>query len=365
MFSDRRTAAPGEQRGFKPHTPHFIPWLRNSLKAQHSSGDLGLNGPRKSSSEALTPLERAKGLGFFSIQGRERAKKGELRCNGVGVLPMVLKGHHILPGSLGKQSCPARWGKPKEQEPSTQLGPEEGHWVTSSLDNHHFAKNQSTKLSLRQVKNDTDSVRRYGPLVGPPPTPVPVVPAERPSCEVPVAVCMDDGERKVWDYSSHTTYRQRDLHSSSWLSSDTHGFSSSFSYVNNHGRSSQSQRDLREAPAEALNGPLNGLVFSTEVPHRGLGCTTSLRGLRRSRPSAERIAVLGQNQTWLQHRPDAEEAPQRKEAGCTRKVLRNQIKRVMDNLERVLAALKDIQQEMKEVNTTDQTTTHHTVHPST
>lgn len=367
MFSDRRTTTPGEQRGFKTHAPHFIPWLRNSLKAQHSSGDLGLNGPCKASSEArnaLTPLERAKGIGFFSIQGKERAKKGELRCNGIGMLPVVLKGHHILPGSLGKQkeSCPARWGKTKDQDPSTQLGPEEGQWDSSSttLDNHNFAKNQSNKLSLRQVKNDANSVRKYGPLVGPPPTPVPVVLAEKPSCEVPVVVCMEDGERKVWDYSSHTTYRQRDLHSSSWLGSDTqgrmerqHGFSSSFSYVSNHGRSSQSQRDLREAPVEALNGPLNGLVFSTEIPHRGLSCTTSLRGLRKSRPISERVTVLGQNQTWVQHRPNAEEGPQRKKAGCTRKVVRNQIKRVMDNLEQVLTALKDIQQEMKEVNTTD------------
>ncbi|XP_017262506.1 uncharacterized protein LOC108230633 [Kryptolebias marmoratus] len=358
MFSDSRATAPGEQRGFKPHAPHFIPWLRNSLKAQHSGGDLGLNGPCKSSSEArnaLTPLERAKGIGFFSIQGKDRARKGELRCNGIGMLPVVLRGHHILPGSLGKQKeGPARWNKTKERDPNTQLGPEEGLGDSSSttLDNHNFVKNHSSKPSPRQVQNDTTSVRKYGPLVGPPPTPVPMLLAERPSCEVPVVVCEEDGEGKVWDYSSHTTYRKRDLHSSGWLSSDRqHGFASSFSYVNKHSRSSQSQRDLREPSAEAFNGPLNGLLFSTEIPHRGLSCTTqSLRGLRKPRPSSEHIAVLGQNRTQAQqHRPNTEADPQRKEAGFTRKVVRNQIKRVMDNLEQVLTSLRDIQQEMKEV----------------
>lgn len=330
MFSDSRATAPGEQRGFKTHAPHFIPWLRNSLKAQHGGGDPGLNGPRKSNSEArnaLTPLERAKGLGFFSIQGKERAKKGELRCNGIGMLPVVLRGHHILPGSLGKQKegDPARWDKSKHGDPNTQ--PEEGlgdGFSTTLYDS--FTKNHSSRPSLRPVKDDTTSVRKYGPLVGPPPTPVP--------CEVPVVVCVEDGEGTVWDYSSRTTYRQRDPHTQ-------HGFSSGFSHVNKH-RSSQSQRDLREG---ALNGPLNGLIFSNEIPH--LSCTTSLR---KPRPTSEHIAVLGQNQTWVQRRPNTEEDLRRQGAGCTRKVVRNQIKRVMDNLEQVLTSLRDIQQEMKEVN---------------
>ncbi|XP_044217663.1 uncharacterized protein LOC122989048 [Thunnus albacares] len=369
MFSDSRAPAPGEQKGFKPHTPHFIPWLRNSLKPHHSS-DLGLNGPYKSNSEArsnLTPLERAKGIGFFSIQGKDRAKKGELRCNGVGMarmLPVMLRGHHILPGSLGKQreDSPARWNQSPELEPdpNAQISPGDGpqglgNSSTSAQNNHTFV---SSHLSLLHAQNDATSttVRKYGPLMGPPPVSVPALLAEEPNCKVPVVACMEDRRGKVWDYASHTI-RQRDLHSSSWLSSDTqglierqHGFSSSFSYIS---RNSQSQKDLtalRDPPVEGFNGPLNGVTFSTEVPQRGLGCTATLRGPRKPRPSSERIAVLGQNQTWVQHKQaNREGESQRKEAGCNRKVVRNQIKRVVDNLEQVLAALRDVHQEMKEV----------------
>ncbi|KAM4738827.1 uncharacterized protein FYW61_003491 isoform 1-T2 [Anableps anableps] len=364
MFSDSRaTTTPGEQKGFKAHAPHFIPWLRNSLKAHHSSGDLGLNGAYKSSSEgrnSLTPLERAKGIGFFSIQGKDRTKKADLRCNGMGMLPVVLRGHHILPGSEGKlkEDGPARWNKTKELdvEPSTntQLSPEEG--LTESSSSAPESQNVG-HTNLRQTQNDTSgpSVRKYGPLVGPHPTPVPVLLAEKPNCNVPVVVCMEDREGKMWDYTSHTTYRQRDLHSSSWLSSDTqelierqHGFCSSFSYINKHSRSSQSQRDLT-ALREPFNGPLNGLIFSTETPPGGLGCTSTLRGPRKPQLNSERIAILGQNQTWVPHRPNREQEPQRKGACCSRKVVRNQIKRVVDNLEQVLTSLRDIQQEIKEV----------------
>ncbi|MEQ2242815.1 hypothetical protein ILYODFUR_000601 [Ilyodon furcidens] len=359
MFSDSRaTTTPREQKGFKPHAPHFIPWLRNSLKAQHGSGDLGLNGTYKSSSEgcnSLTPLERAMGIGFFSIQGKDRAKKGELRCNGIGMLPVVLRGHHILPGSVGKQEeGPARWNKTKELDvqPNTQLSQEGQPDSSSSAPESQNVGH--TNLSQTQKDTSSPSVRKYRPLVGPHPTPVPVQ-AEKPNCNAPVVVCMEDREEKMWDYTSHTTSRQRDLHSSSWLSSDAqellerqHRFSSSFSYINKHSRSSQSQRDLR-ALREPFNRPLNGLLYSTETPPGGLGCTSTLRCPRKPMQNSERIAILGQNQTWVQHRPNREHKPQRKGPGCNRKVVRNQIKRVVDNLEQVLTSLRDIQQEIKEV----------------
>ncbi|GAA6214085.1 formin-like protein 5 [Lates japonicus] len=376
MFSDSRAPVPGEQKGFKPHAPHFIPWLRNSLKSHHSS-DLGLNRPYKSNSEArnnLTPLERAKGIGFFSIPGRDRAKKGDLRCNGVGMarmLPVVLqRGPHILPGSLGKQKddSPVKCNQSAESDPDpvhTQISPGDGpqglvNSSTSAQDNHAFVRNHSSHLSPPRSQNDRTStlVKKYGPLVGLPPGPVPVpaLLAEEPNCKVPVVVCMEDRRGEAWDYASNTTYRQRDLHSSSWLSSDTQGlierqhrFSSSFSYIKQQSRNSQSQRDLREPPVEGFNGPLNGVIFSTEVPQRGPGWAATLRGPRKPRPSSERIAVLGRNQTWAQHRPNSEGESQRREAGCSRRVVRNQIKRVVDNLEQVLTALRDVHQEMKEV----------------
>ncbi|CAJ1060569.1 serine/arginine repetitive matrix protein 1-like [Xyrichtys novacula] len=359
MFSDSRAPAPGEQKGFKQHAPHFIPWLRNSLKPHHS-GDLGLNGQFKSGSEArnnLTPLERAKGIGFFSIQGKDRAKKGELRCNGVGMarmLPVVLRGHNILQGSLGKQreESPARWNQSPELQPDsgTQKSPEDAPQSLSKSS----TKNQSGHPSLPQSKKDGTGtqVRKYGPLVAPPPLPA----SEETNCDVPVVMGLEDRSKKVWDYSSNTTYRHRDLHSSSWVSSDSrglierqHGFTSSFSYIKQQSRTSQSQRDLREPPVESFNRPLNGVIFSTEVPQRGPGCTATLRRPRKPRQGLERISILGQNQTWVQYRPKNDRESHRKEAGCSRKVVRNQIKRVVDNLEQVLTALRDVQEEMREV----------------
>ncbi|XP_068447662.1 MAP7 domain-containing protein 1 isoform X2 [Clinocottus analis] len=366
-----RAPAPGEQKGFKPHAPNFIPWLRNSLKPHHSS-DLGLNGPYKSSSEArnnLTPLERAKGMGFFSIHGKDRAKKGEARCNGVGMarmLPVVLRGHHILPGSLGKQKedPPAVGNQSPEPNPSpepdplsnTQSSPGDGQpglsdSSTSAQDNHTSVRNHSSHLSVLQSQTDgsSTSVRKYGPLVRPPPVPVPTLLIEEPNCKVPVVVDMEDRRGKVWDYASSTTYHKRGLHSSSWVSSDTQERTERQRCLTSSFRTSQSQRDLREPHVEHFNRPLNGVIFSTEVPHRGLSCTTTLRGPRKPISSLERIAALGQNQTWVQYRPTKGGELQRKESGCSRKVVRNQIKRVVDNLEQVLTALRDVHQEMKEV----------------
>lgn len=361
MFSDSGAPAPREQKGFKPHAPHFIPWLRNSLKPHHSS-DLGLNGPYKSSSEAhnnLTPLERAKGIGLFSNQGKTRAKKGELRLNGVGmarILPVVLRGHHILPGSLGKQREDSPAGRNQSPEPSKQVSPGDGsqglgNCSTSAQDNH------SSHHSLLQLQSEGNGtlVKKYGPLVGPPPETVP----KEPDCKVPVMVGMGDRRGKVWDYAGSTTSHQKELHSSSRLSSDVqgltekqHAFTSSFSYIKQKSRNSQSQRDLtalRESPVEGFSETLNGVIFSTEVPQRGFGCSTTLRGPRRHRLSLEGTGILGHNEAWVQCRRTNDREPQRKEAGCSRKVVRNQIKRVVDNLEQVLRALRDVHQEMKEV----------------
>lgn len=363
MFSDSRAPAPVEQKGFKPHAPHFIPWLRKGLKP-HNSSTLGRNGSYKSNSEVrnnLTPSEKTKGIGIFSFQGRDKSKKGELRCNGVGMarmLPVVLRGHHILPGSLGKQreDSPARSKESPELDPDPNTQGLDSS-STSAQNNHVFVRNQGSHLNLSQPQPDGTgtSAKKYGPLVGPPPVPVPTQLAEGPECKVPVVTCMEDRRGKVWDYTSHTIHR-RDLHSSSWMSSDTqglieghHGFRSSFSYMK---RNSQSQRDLTalsEPPVGGFSGALNGVIFSTEVPHRGLGFTTTLRGPKQPRQNSKRTAVLGQNQTWVQHRANTEGEPQRKEACCSRKVVRNQIKRVVDNLEQVLAALRDVHLEMKEV----------------
>ncbi|XP_061635274.1 uncharacterized protein LOC133480738 isoform X2 [Phyllopteryx taeniolatus] len=329
MFSDSRAPAAREHRTFKPHAPHFIPWLRNSLKPQQS-GDLGLNGPYKSNPELhhnLAPLERTKGIGIFSIPGKNKAKKSELRCNGVGMarmLPVVLRGHHIL-------------GKQKEGSP-TKLK----HSSEVELDPISHA-------SLSDSPTSGSPVAKYGPLVEGPPVPAPALLIEGPDSKV--GVCMDERREDIWDYTSHVIH-QRDLQSSVWLSSNPQGaskvgqrgFRSSFS------RNCHSHRDLsvlRDPPVEGSSAPLNGVIFSTEVPHKGLGFTTTLRGPGKH---GKHIAALGPNHArWVRHKPKSEEESHRKGPDCKRKVVRNQLKRVMDNLEQVLTALRDVQQEMKEV----------------
>lgn len=347
MFSDSRTPAPEEQKAFKPHAPHFIPWLRNSLKPHHSSG-LGLSGPYKCNSEVqnnLAPSERPKGIGIFSFQGKDKSKKGEMRCNGVGMarmLPVVLRGHHILPGGLGKSK------QPPDAEPDTS-GQALDTSSPSAQNNHAFGRTHGSNLTLSLLQNATP-VKKYGPLVGPPTVPVlvPALLAEGSEGK--------DRREKLWDYTSHTIHH-RDLRSSSRLSSDSQGlvdsqqgFRSNLSYKS---RNSQSQRDLtalREPPVDGFPGGLNGVIFSTEVPQRGPGFATTLRGRRKPRLSSKHMAAPGQKQTWDQARTNSEGEPRRKEACCDRTAVRNQIKRVVENLEQVLTALRDVHQEMREVS---------------
>lgn len=347
MFSDSGAPAPGEQKSFKHHTPHFIPWLRNSLKPHHGS-DLGLNGPYKSGLEApshLTPLERAKGIGLFSIQGKEK-KKRELRLNGVGmarILPVVLRGHHILPGGMGKQR-EDRTSK-CSQPPELPSDPVAGDLQPGRSDNSTSAPEHNS--SLLQAQNQGTSTSTYGPHGGAPPAASPQDPERK-------ATDVEDPKVKVWDYASSTNYCQKELHSSSWVGSDRRGLTersltSSFGHIQQKSRKSQSQRDLREPPVEGLSRPLNGVVLSTGVSERGFDCTATLRGPRKPRTNWEYAGILGLNQTRVQSRPTADRALQVKEVGCSRKVVRSQIKRVVDNLEKVLRALRDVQQEMREV----------------
>lgn len=329
MFSDRGAPAPGEQKSFKHPTPHFIPWLRNSLKPHHGS-DLGLNGPYKSSSEG------PRGIGLFSIQGKEK-KKGELRLKGVGmarILPVVLRGHHILPGALGKQkdTRPCKWSPPPE------LPPDSGDLQQGLSSNSTSAREPSSSLPPKE--SDSTAATSYGPLVGAPPAAGPEAPEGK-------GTDVEAAKVTVWDAASSTAYCQRALHSSSWIGSDRRGrperqrgFASGFSYIQQKSRKSQSQRDLREPPVEGFHLPLNGVVLSAGVSGRGLSCTATLRGSRTPRTNSESAGLPGPDQTRHHCRPGADRS---------RKAVRNQIKRVVDHLEQVLRALRDVHQEMKEV----------------
>lgn len=340
MFSDSGAPAPGEPKSFKHHTPHFMPWLRNSLKP-HPGSDLGLNGAYKPSAEApnhLTPLERAKGIGLFSIQGKEK-RKGELRLNGVGmarILPVVLRGHHILPGALGRQKDT----RPAKRIQRPELAPDSRDLQQGLGTNSTSAQEQKISLPPTESKGTGTSATKYGPLVGAPPAASP----EDPEGKVDG---VEEAKVKVWDDASRSTYCQRALHSSSWIGSDhqgptepQRGFASGFSYTQQRSRKSQSQRDLREPPTEGFHTPLNGVLFSGTVSGRGPGCTATLRGTRKPRTNPEPTGIRGPKQTDDPCRPTLDRS---------RRLVRGQIKRVVDNLEQVLRALRDVHQEMKEV----------------
>ncbi|XP_056132839.1 proline-rich protein 36 [Lampris incognitus] len=369
MFSDRK-----DHRGFKPHTSHFFPWLRNGLKANQDS-NLGLDGAYTCGTEprsTLSPLGKAKGVCLLSkdlIQGKDKEKKGDARCNGVGLakrLPVVLRGHHILPGSLGRQrgDSPARWKQPPEQNPdSDNPGDKPKRLGDTSPSVHDYSSEYSVVRSQlgppnpppSQTDRTSPPVRRYGPLLVPTPVSGPARPGkfkgQEPNCNAPVIVCMEEGREKTWHYARHT-YLQRDLHSSILLNSAERQQGLDHS-------KERSQRDLAgsEEPLSvaAFNGPnsLHGVIFSTEVPlrDRDSGCS------RKPRPSSEcTLSWAQRSQTWSRSRPTSggEARVAWREAGqtgprCSRKAVRSQIKRVVANLEQVLGALKDVHQEMKEV----------------
>ncbi|XP_072293994.1 uncharacterized protein [Eucyclogobius newberryi] len=330
MFSDSRGS--GEHKGFKTHGSHFLPWLRNSLKA-HQNHDSSLNGTVKSGSENRNHL---KGMGFFSIQGKDKEKKG---CNGVArVLPVVLIGHHILSGKQ-REDSPARWTQSPELEPDVNNTSEREQSL--GQDNHDETKCSPQNVAPSQSDQTGTTLRRYGPLVVAPPA------LQEDSKSTPPVGLSVDNKEKVWDYSSRS-FRQRNLHSASWVGPETqsilkrHQFTSSFSFIHQQTRNSQSHRDLTSLRDTQLDRALNGVLFSTQVAQRGPGCTKTLRGPRKPRPSSEHITNL--EQSWF--KPDRIDI----NAGDSkRKAVRNQIQRVMDNLEHVLGSLRDVQQEMKEV----------------
>lgn len=353
MFSESRTPAPGEQRSFKPHAPHFIPWLRNSLKPHHAScgsggggSDLGLNGPYKSAgkSEAnrnsnLAPLEKAKGIGIFSSKPAKSRAKRELRFNAAGVARILPVVHHILQGPLGKQREEGGSVEQEERPPELDREPE-GREVEPQQQeprNSSASIRDQNPASALQSDGTVTLLRKYGPPVEAAPSqPDHKVSADGPDDTVPSTLSSD--------ISRESTERQ-------------HVFTSSFTLIRPKSSSSQSYRDLtslREPPTEGPGLPLNGLIFSTEVPLRGLAsCSTSLRSSRKHKLSLEHSGTLGvHSHTWTQRRPTNEgRGTARQEAGasCSRKVVRHQIKRVVDNLEQVLRALRDVHQEMSEV----------------
>ncbi|CAL8254378.1 unnamed protein product [Merluccius merluccius] len=410
MFSESKAAGPGEQRGFKPHMPHFFPWLCSGLKAHQTGGDLGLRGPFRRGTETRLEDLAPQGKTKDKIQAseKEKPKKSAPRGNGVGLarrLPMVFRGRHIL--SQAKEDCTAK------RDPSPEPGPNksdpEADPPTGNRDKDEprdlgnngvaaqdfysecsFVRTPGSHpnlLSTPQSDGVCSPLRKYGPLA---PIPAPVPPGkatgrEAPSPKGPSVASVEEEREKLCGYLRRT-YQQRDPKFACWINSSTwgtidrrRGFRSSFSCPREQSAEhSPSRRNLAgrgELPGGAgfsHRSSFKGDVFSRErpPPHADTAFTRSLPGWRKPRPKSELLQTRGREQAWVQPRSpgavdstnaaaDAAAAataaaaaanePRPPGPRCSRKAVRNQIKRVVVNLEQVVGALKNVQQEMKEV----------------
>ncbi|CAL8308341.1 unnamed protein product [Lota lota] len=391
MFSESKAAGRGEQRGFK-HMPHFFPWLCSGLKAHQTGGDLGLRGPFRRSAESHLEDLAPQGKIKEEIQRNEKDKhkKSVPRGNGMGLarrLPLVLRGRHILSEGLGK----TKEDGSSKKDPSPELvpnsdsgtrlpvqdGPQDlgnnGITVQDFYSEHSPVRTPGSHLNLPSTPQ-SDGVgtplRKYGPLA---PIPAPVPPGEQivqeaQNPKVPSALSVEEDREKLSGYLRRT-YRQRDPTFSCWINSSTwgtidrqQGFKSSVSCPQEKSTDSPSQRDSarpEELPGARFNhrGSFKGDVLSRERPHTDTGFTRTLPGRRKPRPKSDLVQTRGPEQAWVQPRAAgavdstsaAANEPGHLGPRCNRKAVRSQIKRVVVNLEQVVGALRNVQQEMKEV----------------
>ncbi|KAM9478740.1 uncharacterized protein ACWYII_006317 [Salvelinus alpinus] len=348
MFSDTRV--PGEHRGFQHSNPHLNLWLHNGLRGHHS--EMGLNGQCRRADANLTYPNRVKKVGFTSqevmnnIHGKERTGP---HLNELGLEPRRLHfglwEHRVQPDLSSQEGSPSRWSHGQSPAPGLRH--------RASVRDHYTER--SFVGNARQTLLHP-SVRKY---VKAPVLAQPTQFKGQDGCKVPV--CLED---QLWGYSRQAC--QRDFHTSSWVDSATatqglprhQSFSSTLRSNKKNVRNSQRdltrpvsgpetklhQQDLTR-PVEGYNGPSSlHVIFSTEVPQRDMG------GLRPQQSPSKPCPVPEDIQT----RPPRGDQGSRSGSGLTgskkhQKVVRDQIRRVVENLEEVLGGLKDIHQEMKEV----------------
>ena len=365
-------------------------------------GDLGLEpswrGAFRRSAEPrledLAPRGRIK----EEIQpgrGKEKHRKSVPRGNGMGLarrLPLVLRGRHILSEGLGKakEDGPGKKDPSPEPVPNSDPGPrpavqdgprgpgDDGVPVQGSNPEPSPVRTPGSQLSLPstpQSEGVGPPLRKYGPLapVTVPATPGKQVVQEESNLKVPSPRSKEEEDRERLSVFLRRTYRQRDPAFSCWINSPTwstvdgqRGFKSGVGGPHERTGDSPVQRPPAgrdQLPGARFNhrGSFKGDVLSRErPPHTDAGFTRTLPGRRKPRPKSELVQSRGPEQAWVQPMAagavdSTGAAAASNEQGqlggrCHRKAVRSQIKRVVVNLEQVVGALRNVQQEMKEVS---------------
>ncbi|XP_010869770.2 uncharacterized protein LOC105011449 [Esox lucius] len=352
MFSD--TSAPGEHRVLQHSNPNLNLWFHNGLGAHHS--DMGLNGQCRRVDANPIYSNRFKEVGFTAQEATNNTHETERtgpQLNGLGLEARRLRfaSLYVQSDSSSQEGRPSRW--------SQGLSPELGLRHTMSGRSHCT---ESSFVGNHRQTLPHPSVRKCltGTALGlAPPTQF----KGQDGCKVPA--CLED---QLQGHSRQTC--QRDLSTFSLMDSATvtqdrprhQSFSSTLS--SKKGKSQNSHRDMTRPargpetrldkkdltkPVEGYNGPscLHEIIFSTEIPQKNMKGPTPKpqQSPSKSFPTTEDIQTRP---------PSANQGSSRgtSRAGSKRshqKVVRDQIQRVVKNLEEVLGGLKDVHQEMKEV----------------
>lgn len=332
MFSDSRQL--GQPRPSQPQL-----WLRNgaavrreTLRAGPSARtEAGALPPDRRREAGLGPPWRREAKGNSQVRERADADANFDRRN----LPRRLQPAELKPASRpepvsqGGSRRESRWSQapdPRRQRGSPVREPL-GECVCSGPGH--------------QTTQPHPSGRKYVP-------PPPVGFKGQESYGVPGCVV----ERQFWGYSRESFQRgsrvSGQAHAATRNFSRPHGSNSAYisgqEYSNyNHGLRELSRAKNRQE--QGCNGPsaTQGLVFSTEVPHRELDCSR-----QRS------LCWPGNDVTHVQNKCPSEEQGQNKDWGAdkpkmSQAAVRDQIRQVVGDLEGVLGGLKKVHLEMKEV----------------
>ncbi|KAI1891766.1 hypothetical protein AGOR_G00147140 [Albula goreensis] len=332
MFSDSRQL--GKHRVSQHNnTPQH--WLRNGVTVHRESALMGQSA-RTETNHLPPDRRREMGLTAREERGNSHIKeRNERNFDGQNLqrrLPIAEKKRSVQPDSVS-QSGPwdlstARWNLAAEQ---------------------HQRRSSSVREPLRECVCSSHSYqtephpsgRKYVP---PPPTGF----KGQESCRVLSYVVERQFRGYARDSYQRGPHTPGQAHAATCSFNKKHGLNSTFFHGQEYRNCNHGPRDLTRAknqPDLDCNGPSSdqGLIFSTEVPQRELDCTRH-RGL----------CWPGSNMTEIQNKRPSTEQGQKREPTTDRPKIsqasvRDQIQRVVGELEGVLGGLKQVHLEMKEV----------------